>query len=307
MAVSGEGPPLLALHGFTGSVATWDPFHDSWLGFRLITVDLLGHGASDSPGDPERYSMARCLQDLLALLDYLGAGRAGLLGYSMGGRIALRLALAAPERFGALVLESASPGIEDAAERQERVKSDKALADSIKRQGIAAFVERWEALPLFRSQAGLPKTLQEALRRQRLANNAVGLANSLRGIGAGMQPAVFDQLPGLGVPTLLLAGALDARYCELAERMAKMIPCARLQIVPEAGHATHLEQPETFSRLVKGFLEDRPRPATSTSSASGPEDCLARPLQLPSGRASPTASESTPLIPFDEIRGRSTG
>lgn len=252
--ITGEGPSLLLLHGFTGSSAAWRPHLDAWREFNTIAVDLLGHGASDSPADPERYRMERCVDDLVALLNGLGIERTAVLGYSMGGRVALHLALRAPERLWGLVLESASPGIEDASERDERRRSDEALAERIEREGLEAFVATWEAQPLFASQARLPDAVRHELRRQRLQNDPLGLANSLRGLGAGRQQPVLDRLAELRLPVLLITGALDTKYSGLAGRMAAALPCARLEVVPNAGHATHLEQPEIFDRVVRAFL-----------------------------------------------------
>jgi 2-succinyl-6-hydroxy-2,4-cyclohexadiene-1-carboxylate synthase len=257
--VSGEGPPLLLLHGFSGSAATWTPHLEAWPGFTAIAVELLGHGASDCPADRRRYRMERCLDDLVALLDRLpisGGRRLAVLGYSMGGRVALRLALRAPERLWALVLESASPGIEDASERAARVRSDADLADDIERDGLEAFVERWQALPLFASQARLPVAVRDELRRQRLQNDPRGLAGSLRGLGAGQQEPVLARMDEIRIPVLLLTGALDDKYCALARRMAAALPCARAEVVPDAGHAVHLERPQAFAGAIRGFLEE---------------------------------------------------
>ncbi|MCH8950292.1 MAG: alpha/beta fold hydrolase, partial [Chloroflexi bacterium] len=157
----GSGPALLLLHGFTGSGATWQPF--DWPGYETVAVDLPGHGESDKPASAERYRMERCVEDLVTLLDELGVERAAVLGYSMGGRVALHLALHAPERLWALVIESASPGIENEAERADRRRSDGELADSIVRDGIAPFVDRWQAIPLFASQSRLPADARERL------------------------------------------------------------------------------------------------------------------------------------------------
>ncbi len=252
--VTGEGPAVLLLHGFTGSAATWAPFREAWPGFSLVTVDLLGHGASDYPADPGRYAMERCVEDLLALLDALGIEWTAVLGYSLGGRVALHLALAAPQRLWALVLESASPGIDDPGERAARRESDEALAEAIQREGVEAFVARWESQPLFASQARLPAAVRDELRSQRLGNSAQGLANSLRGMSAAAQEPLWDRSREVQVPALLIAGALDAKYCALAQRMAVALPCARLEIVPDAGHAVHLEQPKAFAGAVRAFL-----------------------------------------------------
>lgn len=257
--VSGEGPPLLLLHGFSGSAATWTPHLEVWQGFTAIAVELLGHGASDCPADQRRYRMERCLDDLVALLDRLpasGGRRVAVLGYSMGGRVALRLALRAPERLWALALESASPGIEDASERAARARSDADLADDIERDGLEAFVERWQALPLFASQARLPVAVRDELRRQRLQNDPRGLAGSLRGLGTGQQEPVLDRMDEIRIPVLLLTGDLDDKYCALARRMAAALPCARAEVVPDAGHAVHLERPQAFAGAIRGFLEE---------------------------------------------------
>jgi 2-succinyl-6-hydroxy-2,4-cyclohexadiene-1-carboxylate synthase len=252
---SGAGRSLLLLHGFTGSAATWTPLIDSLPPhFHTIAPDLIGHGRSDSPLDAERYRMDRCVADLLAVLDALEVERADVLGYSMGGRVALHLAAAAPQRVGALVLESSSPGIADAAERHARIAADLTLAESIERERLAAFVERWERLPLFASQVSLPKDIRMRLHAQRLLNNPLGLANSLRGMGAGQQESLWDRLAGLDVPTLLIAGALDVKYRGLAGEMLALLPNARAVIVPGAGHAVHLEQPQSFAKNVLEFL-----------------------------------------------------
>lgn len=253
---AGSGPPLLLLHGFTGSAATWRPLAERLAPLRrTLAVDLIGHGESDAPADPARYTAEQCVADLLALLDALGVGRFDLLGYSLGGRIALQLAAAAPARVGRLVLESSTAGIADPAERHARAAADDALADAIERDGLAAFVDRWERLPLWASQAALPADIRARLRAQRLRNRPHGLANSLRGMGAGRPAPLWDQLPALGMPALLLAGALDEKYCALARAMASAMPRAQLAIVPGAGHAIHLERPDVFTDQVIAFLE----------------------------------------------------
>ncbi len=251
----GEGRPLLCLHGFTGSAATWAPFAGRWAGWRIVAPDLIGHGASDAPADPARYRMERAVADLTALLDALAVARAAVLGYSLGGRVALHLALLAPERVEALILESVSPGIDDPEERAARVQSDEALAASIERDGVEAFVEYWESIPLFATQRRLPPDVFARQRAQRLANRPHGLANSLRGMGAGAQSPLRSRLGEIRAPTLLIAGELDEKYRSLAMEMARLIPRARTAIIPGAGHATHLERPDDFARAVGDALE----------------------------------------------------
>lgn len=274
VAIAGTGPPLLLLHGFTGSTETWAPFFPVW-GKRstLVAVDLLGHGASDCPPDPARYRVERCVADLIALVDQLGLGRVDLLGYSLGGRVALHLAVAAPERLGALVLESSSPGLVSPSERAERIRSDGGLAGLLEREGIAAFVDHWEQLPLFASQRRLPASVREALRHQRCQSNPVGLANSLRGLGVGMMEPLLDRLGEVRAPTLLVVGALDDKYRALGQAMASRLPAARLVVVADAGHAVHLEQAAAFARLVSDFLVSRQGGVARDSAESGPCSC----------------------------------
>jgi 2-succinyl-6-hydroxy-2,4-cyclohexadiene-1-carboxylate synthase len=253
--IAGTGAPLVLLHGFTGSGESWAQ-HIPVLSqhFLTVAIDLLGHGRTESPADPRWYRIERAAGNILAVLDHLGLTRAAVLGYSMGGRLALFLAARAPERVSALILESATPGIRDPDERRARAAQDLALADSIERDGITAFVDRWERLPLFATQTRLTGTERAALRTQRLAQCPRGLANSLRAMGQGEQPPLFDDLPSLSMRVLIVVGAMDTAYCLLGREIARVTPHARLVIVPDAGHAVHLERPEEFRRTVLEFL-----------------------------------------------------
>ncbi|WP_324716728.1 2-succinyl-6-hydroxy-2,4-cyclohexadiene-1-carboxylate synthase [Carboxydochorda subterranea] len=249
-------PPLLLIHGFTGSTRTWQA-HLGPLGQArglAYAVDLVGHGRSDAPGEPSRYGFARVVEDLLGLMDRLEARVVDLLGYSMGGRVAMHLALAAPGRVRSLVVESASPGIEDPEERARRRAQDEELALLLEREGIRAFVERWESQPLFATQAALDPAVRDAVRADRLSQRPHGLAFALRGLGAGVQQPLWNALGGLRLPVLVLAGEKDARYRHLARRMGALVPGARVAVVEGAGHAVHLERPEAFRSLVLEFL-----------------------------------------------------
>lgn len=280
---NGQGAPLLLLHGFTGSTDTWAPFVPRFVraGFSTIAVDSVGHGRSDAPAEPDRYRIERCVEDLSALLDHLGVGATAVLGYSMGGRVALQFAAAAPQRVSCLVLESASPGIADLAERGSRRQADEALADAIERDGVEAFVDRWERTPLLALADHVPPAQRARLRAQRLRHTATGLANSLRGMGAGRQEPLWDRLPRLGVPTLLVVGERDEKYRRLGAAMADALPDARLAVVPDAGHTVHVDQPERFAALALGFLRDR-------ATAPPTNDTLPLPVGGASGRGATT-------------------
>ncbi len=251
-------PVMLLLHGFTGSTVTWNRLASSVSHVaRPIAIDQLGHGQSDAPADSARYAAEPCVDDIATLLDVLEVDRAIILGYSMGGRLALHFAHCHPDRLLALVLESAAPGIQTADERTARMASDEKLAQIVEREGIAAFVNRWEKLPLFDSLARLPEEMRVALRAQRLSNRPRGLAGSLRGFGAAVPAPLFDSLPNLTTPTQIIVGGLDTKYTELGHDMAARLPNARLDVVPDAGHNVHLERPDQFAAILRRFILDR--------------------------------------------------
>ena len=262
--VDGRGPPLLLLHGFTGSARSWDEVRpDLTRAARVVAVDLIGHGRSAKPADARRYSLEWSVRDLAALLDALGLEAVHVLGYSMGGRVALHLATRRPERVRGLILESASPGIEGEAERQRRSASDEALAGRIVAHGVEAFVDEWQRQPLLQPAPHVSAERRAAQRAERLDNEPIGLANSLRGMGAGQQRPLWSSLPQLAMPVTLIVGERDARYLDIAWRMLTALPVARLCVVPQAGHTVHLDQPGRFADLVTTALDNKlTHPAT---------------------------------------------
>jgi 2-succinyl-6-hydroxy-2,4-cyclohexadiene-1-carboxylate synthase len=254
---SGEGPAVVLLHGFTGSTETWTSLRAALdQSHTVIAVDMPGHGHSSAPNDPRCYELPRFADNLAFILDQMSIDRAFILGYSMGGRAALKFALAYPERTIGLILESMSPGISDPEERQARVEADNALADAIESDGIEAFVNRWERLPIWKTQETVRAEDRAMLRAHRLDNRQEGLANSLRGAGVGIDEPVQDLLPSIDTPTLLIAGALDTKYVEIAKEMKNEMPRARLHVIMDAGHAAHFERPDAFAASVLPFLKD---------------------------------------------------
>lgn len=246
---------VLILHGFTGSHLSNLPLARALreAGFGIILPDLLGHGLSDAPAEPARYAMPHAANDLLSICDAIDPSEVHLVGYSMGGRLALYLALHDAERWRSLVLESSTAGIEDAQERAQRRASDETLATNIETKGIAWFVDYWDSLPLWSHQTSEQR---EALRQQRLNNHPRGLAHSLRGMGTGAQPPLWDQLAGVRCPSLLMAGEHDRKFVALAQRLQAGIPSAQFRLIAQAGHAVHVEQSAIFQRQVLGFLAD---------------------------------------------------
>ena len=245
---STDAPPYLLLHGFTGAAANWSRVaHALAPRSRVIAPDLLGHGRTDAPPDPARYAMPHAAADLFALWRLLELPPLHLVGYSMGGRLALYLALEYPPMIARLTLESASPGLESDDERLARRASDEALADRIESDGIQAFVAAWENLPLFATQSD---DVKASLRPVRLAQRPLGLANSLRGMGTGAQPSLWPRLPELTMPVQLIVGALDAKFTDINRRMQALIPMSRLTIIPGGGHTVHLEQPDAYIQAL---------------------------------------------------------
>lgn len=253
--VEGEGFPVLFLHGFLGTAESWEEPALALSGRRLtVRPDLLGHGLTDAPSDPERYAIEEAALDCVALMDALGYARFDLVGYSMGGRIALHILLAAGKRVRRAVLESTSFGIEDEIAREERRRADEEMAEEILAGGVAAFVDRWERLPLFATQASLPAEVRLRQRQQRLRHTAAGLANSLRGMGQGAQKCLLPRLREVENPVLLIAGGLDPKYVGISETMRKELRDAAVSIVPDAGHNVHLERPGEVLELLESFL-----------------------------------------------------
>ncbi|TWT12521.1 2-succinyl-6-hydroxy-2,4-cyclohexadiene-1-carboxylate synthase [Planomicrobium sp. CPCC 101079] len=253
---------IVFLHGFTGNAKTWNSIIEQLQDFKIVLLDLIGHGQSDSPESAERYAMERQIEDLNVLFNELTLTGFTLVGYSMGGRTALAYACTYPGRVEALILESASPGLQTTEEQKDRQERDAALARRILSGGIPDFVGFWENIPLFDSQKQLPDTVKQAVRQERLAQSTFGLANSLLGMGTGSQASYWGVLKDLKVPVLLLAGTLDLKFKAINEEMFALLPNARLEIL-EAGHAIHVEKPLEFATMVKEYLTLEFRGGTS--------------------------------------------
>lgn len=219
-------------------------------GLVPVLLDLPGHGHWRGETRPEWFTLDR----VLAALGEVPGWPADLVGYSMGGRIALHFAAMHPKRVSRLVLESASPGLAEARDRSDRQAADEALASRLESEGIEPFVEYWEKRPLFASRASLGPDVMDVQTRQRMGNDPRSLAAALRGLGTGSLPSLWDLLPQILTPTLLIVGALDEKFVGLAERMASTMPDARIAIVPGAGHTVHLERPDEWVREVANFL-----------------------------------------------------
>ena len=234
---------LVLLHGFTQTRQSWRRTVAALGGrYRALTPDLPGHGMA---AERRPASFSACAAYVRALAD----GPCTLVGYSMGGRIALYTALALPGLVERLVLIGASPGIADAAEREARRRADDALAVRIEAIGVEAFADEWGAQPLF---AGQDTRVAAAAHADRLRNTATGLAAALRGLGTGAMEPLWGRLGELRMPVTLVIGERDEKFRAIAGEMAPAIAGSRVELVAGAGHAAQLERPEAVAAVIAG-------------------------------------------------------
>jgi naphthoate synthase len=246
---------LLVLHGFSGQSAVWHQFARELLpDYYLVIPDLPGHGQSFSSKNPGDMALHTTVQDLASLLEHLSISQAGILGYSMGGRLALHFPLYARRLTQFLILESATAGLESAQDRRQRREADDFLACEISQRGMEWFSDYWGNTPLFATQ---PERAVEASRRQtelRQQNSPEGLSYSLLAAGTGQQASLWSVLPFYSVPALIIAGGEDPKFTDIARRLHKNLRSSTLQIIEGAGHAAHLENPQAFHSAVANFL-----------------------------------------------------
>jgi len=264
--VAGEGPPVTLLHGFTQSGKSWQEVITTMpQGWRWVVPDLRGHGETQTRPGVE-CTMDGCLADLEMLWDHLGVQRTHLVGYSMGGRLALHVAARKPERLLSLLTIGAHAGLEEDA-REGRRLGDEALAQRIENDGLEPFVKYWSGLPLFAGLERRGPSFVAQLRAERMSNTVAGLACSLRGMGAGMMQPVWDDLARVTVPSTFVAGQLDHGYVASARRLAAVVANGRVEVVLRSGHAVHQERPEAFAHVLANHLAAAGTPDSRTTSA----------------------------------------
>ncbi len=238
-------PVTVALHGFTQTGRSWRHLVEAaaWTGDKVIAPDLPGHGdsAEERPAD-----LAEAAARIAARVEPgLGGAPARWVGYSLGGRVLLHLALARPDLVSDLVLVSTTAGIDDVTERVKRRQADAALADRIEQIGTTLFIEEWMAQPLFGS---LPRRADDVADRGR--NDPAGLASSLRTCGTGTQIPLWSRLNELTMPTLVVTGGRDEKFTAFGRRLTASLASGRHCELADVGHACHLEQPEEFAALL---------------------------------------------------------
>ena len=236
----GQGSPVLLGHGYSATGRMWDGQRAA-LGerYRIISWDMRGHGQTESPDDPAQYSTALVVADMRALLEHCGVERAVVGGLSLGGYVSLAFYRAHPERVRALVICDSGPGYRNAEARAAWNARAHERAADLEARGPDAL-------------AGRSREMREAMGLHRSAR---GLAHAARGMLAQQDAVVIDSLPSIRVPTLVVVGDRDQPFLAPCEYMAKKIPGARLEVIPEAGHSSNLDQPEIFNRVLGNFLQ----------------------------------------------------
>ena len=255
LTVVGDGEPIVCFHGFSESSYTWDSINLP--DYRLIRIDLIGHGDSDIPEEGEAYTIPKMIEDLHTVIYHMVGDRYYLMGYSMGARIALSYALEYESEIKGLILESGSVGIASDAERLERRKADEDLAIRIEDHDGAWFATRWAEAPIFESQKQLSEGVEELIYLRRSNNSTYALACTLRGSGQGVMPYVGDKLEKFSVEGLYVSGALDTKYTTIGRDVFGKLPNFKHVIVEGAGHNVHIEKPQMFEQAVLDFLHKK--------------------------------------------------
>ena len=240
--VSGSGPPVLLSHGYSATRRMWDGQHHAFSDYKVISWSMRGHGQTESPSDPAKYSADLTVGDMAALLRHVGVERAVVGGLSLGGYASLGFYLAHPEMVRALVICDSGPGYRNAEARAAWNQRAHERAAELESRGLDAL-------------SGRSREMREAMGEHR---SAQGLAHAARGMLAQEGSRVIDGLASVQVPTLIIVGDQDQPFLAPCEYMAKKIPGARLEVIAGAGHSSNLDQPEGFNRVLRDFLDGLP-------------------------------------------------
>ena len=251
-----DKPLILFLHGFMGNSREFDEAISLLTDdFNCLNIDLPGHGKTQILGDDDCYTMAKTADALINLLDELKVKDCFLVGYSMGGRLALYLTLHFPRRFHKVILESASPGLSTEEERLERVKRDGQIARKLSRSvenDFINFLDNWYKVQIFgniKKHPGFDRMIEN-----RLQNNPLELAKSLRLMGTGVQPSLWEKLQNNQVPLLLLVGEKDRKFIDINRRMTEVNRLCELKIIENAAHNIHLENTLVFVENIRLYF-----------------------------------------------------
>ncbi|HKI43690.1 MAG TPA: 2-succinyl-6-hydroxy-2,4-cyclohexadiene-1-carboxylate synthase [Balneolales bacterium] len=250
-------PYLVMLHGFMGDSGIFDHLIAVLQAFsNPVTIDLIGHGQTDAPGNSQRYELSNQIDDINDLLSQLNLQGTFLLGYSMGGRLALRIALNNNLNLAGLILESTTYGIEDPAVKKDRLRSDQDNADRILND-FHTFVDKWNRNPLFAASQPLKEETQQNLDYIQRRQRPHGLANSLIGFGSASMASVRHQLGHISLPTLLITGQQDVKYSTIGNEMSRHIPDCKHYILAGCGHRVHVDDPNKYVNTIRRFIESQ--------------------------------------------------
>ncbi|HEY7751693.1 MAG TPA: 2-succinyl-6-hydroxy-2,4-cyclohexadiene-1-carboxylate synthase [Ignavibacteriaceae bacterium] len=254
---------LFLIHGFTGSSNDWHAETVSGQSicsqlderFNKISIDLIGHGKSDSPNDTQFYNSDSVAQQIHDVISSFTQKKVVVAGYSLGGRAALAFAVKFHEKLKGLILESASAGLKKQNEKKLRIESDEKLAEFILQNDTSTFLTKWMDQELFGTLKRFSNSRIEELKKSRLHNKPQALANSLRGFGLGVMPYFGDHLGELNFPVLLLSGQLDSKFTKLNVQMQKQFKNAKHSVIQNSGHNIHLEETKKYINAVNKFLK----------------------------------------------------
>ncbi|MFA3783771.1 2-succinyl-6-hydroxy-2,4-cyclohexadiene-1-carboxylate synthase [Melioribacteraceae bacterium 4301-Me] len=248
--------PVIMIHGFGGNANDWNfIFKKLPDNFFYVAVDLIGHGKSASPKNPKYYSAEAIVNQLKSIFDILQLDKFILIGYSMGGRVALSYVSKYPDQIIALILESTSPGIINKNERIKRLNFDKQLSKSITKNNLKNFFADWYKQPIFSSLAKNTAVDLNKLISGKLKSSATGLKNILTEFSPGTMPSYWSLLKKINFPVLLLNGSIDKKYNSINKRALKLLKYGTHKVIKGAGHNSHLEKPEDFIKFVNQFLK----------------------------------------------------
>ncbi|MCC5906693.1 MAG: 2-succinyl-6-hydroxy-2,4-cyclohexadiene-1-carboxylate synthase [Balneolaceae bacterium] len=244
-------PYLLMFHGFMGSREVFKPLIDDLAGFcNPMTIDLIGHGKTETPDNPELFHAERQVQQLKSVLDRLQFKPLYLFGYSMGGRVAFQLIARHPGLFAGAIIESSHCGISSKTDRMNRIEADKQRAIQIE-NNFTDFLQKWQQLPLF---AHTPFESRQRYDEIMKTQKPELMSASLKGFGAGVMPNVCQKVYSSRLPLQLIAGSQDKKYAEIMEQISVNHTNAKLAVVKNAGHRVHTDSPEEWIRIVRDFI-----------------------------------------------------
>jgi len=246
---------ILFLHGFMGCTDDWLPiFEQLPAKYNYVALDIVGHGKSDPPSSSIHYTLDSIISQIKFVKDHLTKDKIILLGYSMGGRVALNYAVTYPDDLKGLILESSSAGIKNEEDRQKRYEEDLKLVEFIETHSLEEFVEIWQDKEIFNTQRRFSNDKLKKIKKKKSAGSKIGYTNSLKGFSTGIMPPVHDRLKKITTKVLLITGDLDTKFTGINARLAKRFNKAKHKVVRNSGHNTHLEESKRFIEIVLNYL-----------------------------------------------------